>query len=174
MASGRNIGGPDSDDNCLGKTGLALQSEDDFEKLGCKYNDDNFLKFLSAKSGENYVLFINNYNSKEGFSITFEGDAEFSKPKDCKNLDMEQKVQITHLYPNPALDKLNVQFVSQSKGEYKIEILSIQGETIMEVEETSNIGLNHRSLEVFDMPSGSYILQITHGDYSTAKKFVKQ
>lgn len=41
MASGEEIGG-NNDKNCLGNTELTLSSTDEFEKQGCKFNDDNF------------------------------------------------------------------------------------------------------------------------------------
>ncbi len=56
MASGNIIGkNARSSSMCQGVTGLSYQSLDEFEKSGCKYNSDNFLKYLSAEADEEYT-----------------------------------------------------------------------------------------------------------------------
>ena len=173
MASGNNIGGIDEKLNCLGKTGLRLNSGDDFEKLGCKYNDDNFLKFLSAEKEEEYVLLVNNYDSQDGFSISFGGTAEFKETLDCGFVSSTEHVKITSLYPNPVNDEISIQYVTDKEDLYTIQLLNVKGENIKSLSGYSKIGVNSKSLNVQNLTSGTYILQLKQGNYSTARKFVK-
>jgi hypothetical protein len=174
MASGENIGSSIRNSNCNGQTGLRLTSLDDFEKQGCKYNDDNFLKFLSVEPDEQYLLLVNNYNSKSGFSISFDGSADFNMADDCKFINPNEEILITNLFPNPTTNELNVQFITHHEKEYTIKILDIAGKEIYTFSKAASIGLNHNNITVKDFISGTYILVVSADGYSTAKRFIKQ
>jgi hypothetical protein len=175
MASGRTYGDGEADNSgCEGKTGLSIKSLDDFEKAGCKFNDDNYLKFLQVGMEEEYVLMVNNYNSKSGFSITFEGDCVLTPQSGCNIFSINDPVVITELYPNPTQELLNVEFISETDVESKLTIMNMSGELNLEVEIKTTIGLNENILDVSRLSPGSYLLHLIQGEYTTVKQFIKQ
>lgn len=174
MASGHNIGSDKRSDNCVGKTGLNLSSVDDFELQGCKYNDDNFLKFLSTESNEKYYLLINNYNSTNGFSIAFEGNTVLQENEKCSFIQTKEDVIITNLYPNPSRNQVSIEFVSQVEMDYKLSILDIQGRKIFETSHEAKIGLNHKLLDLENYASGTYLLLLESDGFTTVKQLIKE
>ncbi len=176
MASGRTHGADELQSNspCEGNTGLSIQSRDDFERAGCKYNDDNYLKFLKASEGEEYVLMVNNFNSANGFSITFEGDCDLEMVSNCSRFDINEPVLITELYPNPTNQQINIEFMSDSDETATLHIYSVSGELIKESEMNVNRGINTSSIQVEDLDSGSYVIKLTQGAFTTNKQFIKQ
>jgi hypothetical protein len=59
----------------LGATGLSESETDISESGGCSSNQNNFLASLDMVDGEYYALWINNYTSDKGITISFCGSA---------------------------------------------------------------------------------------------------
>ncbi len=80
MGSGKNLGTLYNNyERCMGATGLKPESKDLNEKKGCYGTADNFLADLKVNQGENYIIFINNYESSNGFNFHFTGTCDFEK-----------------------------------------------------------------------------------------------
>lgn len=78
------------------------------------------------------------------------------------------------LYPNPSSDWMNIEMEVEHANEYMITIHDLSGRLI----KTHNVGYLNQgrvstSIDVFDMPSGNYILTITDGRKGLSKKFIK-
>lgn len=85
MASGENIGDrAGASSACTGKMGLSDAVSDLRESDGCGDDHDNFLAAIDAKAGENYILYVNNYTSANGFRLEWGGDATFTKPRELE------------------------------------------------------------------------------------------
>lgn len=83
LASGENIGAPEEDSYpCRGRMGLARNASDLGEGEGCGDRHDNYLAAIDAQAGEQYILYINNYSSGNGFKLEWGGDAAFGTPGD--------------------------------------------------------------------------------------------
>ncbi len=174
MAAGLNVGeAEETSAGCKGQTGLMYQSIDDFERSGCKYESDNFLKFLSAKQGEKYYLFVNNYESKEGFSITFDGDMEFKTLGDCELFNVEQPLSISSIVPNPATKSITVNLFAINEKNVHTEIFSMDGKRIYEGDYKTLKGQNKQVIEVENYTAGTYLIRLTQEKYSTIRQFVK-
>lgn len=174
MASGQEIGTfKETSNPCKGSTGLNNSSFDDFELSGCKYADDNYLKFLSVEKGEVYSLLINNYGSANGFTISFEGTASLEPTPECKSKKYLSDLAITSIYPNPALDEINVGFDSRIEEKIQVEILDFAGKKYLQ--QYYDLEHSDRSilLDIKDIPSGSYLIKFTQGENSTVKQFIK-
>jgi len=104
MTSGQ-IFGAEYFEDCVGQTGLRSDAIDTHEGDGCFDADDNFLKPASLVEGITYYLFINNFNSSEGFSILFSGDDGLEFRNNCEN-----KISLVDIqaYPNPALENITI------------------------------------------------------------------
>ena len=174
MASGKNIGSDTDDSRCLGVTGLDSRSIDNVELNGCKFSDDNFLKFLDAKKGETYVLFVNNYASHNGFSILFDGTADFEYLDDCLDDKNQLSMQILNVYPNPSKDIINLSILSKSDEEVNINILNIEGKEVNSFKKTIIKGNQSLSFNVAHLPSGNYFVKIENENVHLIDKFVKE
>lgn len=80
-----------------------------------------------------------------------------------------------NLFPNPAADWMNVDMELTLDGEYTITIHDLSGKLI----KTQNLGYLSpgrvsTSIEVFELPSGNYILSLTDGKKGLSQKFIKQ
>ncbi len=78
------------------------------------------------------------------------------------------------LYPNPASDWMNIDMEVENDDEYIVTMHDLSGRLI----KTQNLGYLYKgrvstSLEVFDLPSGNYILSISNGKKGLSKRFVK-
>jgi hypothetical protein len=174
MAAGTNVGEPEvRSAGCKGQTGLSYQSIDDFEHTGCKYESDNFLKFLSAEQGEKYFLLVNNYNSSEGFSITFDGDTEFRTTGDCGQFNVEQPIEISSIVPNPASKNISVNFLSLKDQQIQTEIFSINGKRLYKGNMKTDKGMNKHVIDVENYTPGTYLIRLTQDKYSTIRQFIK-
>ncbi len=174
MAAGTNVGQPEvRSAGCKGQTGLSYQSIDDFEHTGCKYDSDNFLKFLSAEKGEKYFLLVNNYDSKEGFSITFDGDTEFKMTGDCELFNVEQPIAISSIVPNPASKNIAVNFFALKDQQLLTEIFAINGKRLYKGNMKTDKGMNKQTIDVENYAPGTYLIRLTQDKYSTIRQFIK-
>lgn len=175
MASGKTYGDSHRDGQpCEGRTGLSLASLDEFEVSGCKYNDDNYLKFLQTEAGEEYVLFVNNFSSPKGFSITFEGTSEFRKQDACLTVDDKDYINITEVFPNPALEEISVIYTKVNNEPIDIQVLNLQGQIVWSKESLSINTDQQEIINVADFASGTYLVRIIQGALSSTKQFIKQ
>ena len=175
MATGQNIGNSDSDNHCFGATGLDYRSLDNVEMQGCKFSDDNFLKFLDAKAGETYTLFVNNYDSKNGFSILFDGNGELELLNDCTDDKNLLDLQLLSLFPNPARNILNVSLYStkNDKEPLTLEVLTLSGQVLSEMKYQNSPGNFQIPVNISPLPSGSYFIRIKNSSNNIVEKFVK-
>lgn len=173
MTSGKSIGDNlNNDSSCLGSTGLSFRSVDEFEQSGCRSSSDNFLKMLRVEKGEDYFIFINNFESEEGFSITFEGDVSLRSTESCG--DTMIPIEMLQVYPNPTIDVLNVSYLSKDKSLIQMEIVDISGKSIRKWNESPQKGQNISSFSTLELPSATYLLIMSQGDFKTTRQFIKQ
>lgn len=77
------------------------------------------------------------------------------------------------LYPNPTLQDLNFQLMSNHLGSVRVMITDINGRTLRDLRyEKADILLQDR-LDVGQLPMGTYTLRIIGGDRQLVEKFVK-
>lgn len=64
------------------KTGLSMTETDLTEDLGCPPGQNGFVKYVDLIEGHTYALLIDNFSSRNnGFTIEFDGTADFEGPK---------------------------------------------------------------------------------------------
>ncbi len=64
------------------KTGLNMTEVDSTEAAGCGQGQNGFVKYIDALAGHYYGLLVNNFTSgNNGFTLSFDGSAEFVGPK---------------------------------------------------------------------------------------------
>ena len=77
------------------------------------------------------------------------------------------------MYPNPAGESLQVDFVSEQGGETEIAIYDLTGQK-RQVQMTSAYqGKNSERINLKDLPTGTYFIRINDGAQQAAKRFMK-
>lgn len=79
-----------------------------------------------------------------------------------------------HIYPNPALNSINIEFEVRKKQPLQIELYNSLGQ-IMHKEECDNFsGMYKNQINISDLADGIYLLQVKVNGESLSQKFVKQ
>jgi hypothetical protein len=81
--------------------------------------------------------------------------------------------RIFKLFPNPAIDIINIEFESLEKSTMIISILDMRGAVILSEEFEKPYGLINKSIDVSYLRKGFYIVNILHSDKSVFDRFIK-
>jgi len=76
------------------------------------------------------------------------------------------------LYPNPALDILNIRWVTSPSTETKISIYNLLGQKVGNFDEISASEI--ATLAIQHLDTGIYVLQIQNEEMNISKKFIKR
>jgi len=113
------------------------------------------LTISSLMSGESYNITINNIADLAG-NIMEEYSSSFSYVGIDEIIDNSE----VNIYPNPAEEKLNIDFKLLKDSDIKVEIISISGQSIMSKTVSAKSGNNNLVLDVNTIPKGFYILNL--------------
>jgi len=75
-----------------------------------------------------------------------------------------------NIFPNPAKNNLNIEFISIPSMPIEIRVLSVDGKSTYK--EQRNVKKNIEILDIKHLSKGSYILTIKHGDAEFSKRFI--
>ncbi len=168
MTSGEVIG-IEASIACLGQTGLRNSSDDIHESNGCFDFDDNFLKPVRLVKSKSYYLFINNFNSEEGFNILFSGEESLKLIDKC-DYKMPSSIDF-NIYPNPVLDEITLKSGIIFSNPVEVVMFDLSGK-ILQRKIFKNM-TEERKMDVSNIPSGEYYLRIVSGGYTGLKSLVK-
>lgn len=73
------------------------------------------------------------------------------------------------IYPNPARESVTIE-LGQEGVDSEIQIYNVQGQVVKQV----NASSSRLNVEVNDLPSGIYIVQLVQGDRKEIKRFIRQ
>jgi hypothetical protein len=74
------------------------------------------------------------------------------------------------IYPNPSQDVVTIDLPSQIENDVTITVLNSQGKQV----HTQVINAENNNLNVSNLQTGVYLIQIAHDDSRIVKRFVKQ
>jgi hypothetical protein len=77
------------------------------------------------------------------------------------------------LYPNPVIDKLHVQYVSTLTEKMQMQIIDIQGKTILQEYFNVQPGINHANIPVSQFQRGFYLFRFQIGNKLETFKILK-
>jgi PKD repeat protein len=77
------------------------------------------------------------------------------------------------LYPNPAIDYINVNVSAVENNKYTIMIYSLYGELVKEMEFNTVPGVLNKKIDVSQLRIGTYILHLNDGNTADRRKFFK-
>jgi hypothetical protein len=100
------------------------------------------------------------------------GDCHYT---DIKTIRLSVQSRIATIYPQPANDKLNVQYHSFNEGSVKIIITDINGKTVMQESRNMNAGVQSIVVNIGKLNSGMYLVSITDKEYQKSlQRFIKE
>ena len=136
-------------------------SRDNYDKLLNGWSQKNLQQNVSF--GAVGINYCNGASGRQkliddfGWTITDGG-------LDCSNLSVEDENLLTiSIYPNPVIDKLFIQGLSDAT---KVSIYNILGKEVLSIKNTNNINVQA-------LPSGVYMIRISDGVGQTNRKFIK-
>lgn len=93
------------------------------------------------------------------------------------NIGLEElsNVSALNVFPNPAIDEVNVSFNVTDASDIKVEVLDMTGKTIETVVDAANVtGMQDASVNIAGYAAGMYMINITTNEGSIQRKFVKK
>jgi hypothetical protein len=73
------------------------------------------------------------------------------------------------VYPNPAMNTVNINFTAQQSGKYIFEVSGINGNILLRKETNALQGVNHITLDISSFFKGSYFINIISPDKTTER-----
>jgi len=79
-----------------------------------------------------------------------------------------------NLYPNPVVDKLTLKLDGDYLGNIQVRIINLAGVVIYDLNAEKAAVEFEQDISVDNLTQGVYIIQITGGEYSEVKRFIKK
>ncbi len=144
--------------NCIGITGLREGESDNSEPTGCTESQNNFLKAISASQGDEFLLLITNYQSTEGFDLSW-GEKLILDPLLCKpETDNFTAIKVS---PNPAVDIIKCSVESTRIIEGYIHVVSQNGTLLQALPVSLIEGYNEVDIQSDRFAAGKYYLVLS-------------
>ncbi|HEX2616750.1 MAG TPA: T9SS type A sorting domain-containing protein, partial [Flavobacteriales bacterium] len=78
------------------------------------------------------------------------------------------------LYPNPAQDQLNVDYLADGDVQLNVEVLDLTGRVVLNTTRTVPTGRSSFALQLPDAGNGVYLLRLTDGTQQLQQRFLLQ
>ncbi|NBC08697.1 MAG: T9SS type A sorting domain-containing protein [Bacteroidetes bacterium] len=88
----------------------------------------------------------------------------------------EQEALLPELavFPNPASERLQVQWESQERTAFRVEVYDLNGRLLLQQPQQSMPGVQSTVVDLSNLPQGMYHLRTTDGQRQNVQRFVKQ
>ncbi len=86
----------------------------------------------------------------------------------------ELNQSIINIYPNPATDKLIVQYSQQYPTKGQLQILNSLGQVMVQSDLMNSVGMHNAIIQTSAWPQGVYFVQVQQGGQTKTQRFVKQ
>ena len=79
------------------------------------------------------------------------------------------------IYPNPAIDELNIDFTTLHRSDIVIHIHDMQGRLVKQIHTSVMDGLNHLKIDLSELAKGMYTMKLSNSkELNFTKTFTKQ
>lgn len=133
-----------------------------------RYDNRNYpaQDVLTLQYGKLKVRFVaDNWDVNDGFLMTVQTVTAVNDYSGISDLKV---------FPNPATDQLNINFVVENGTSINCKILDVTGKLLYNKQMESEGGLVEQSVNVSDFAKGIYFLRIETSKGTTIEKFVKE
>lgn len=158
----------------------------DLTKFVDDYDNENLTYVYKVKNGENIEVLMSEYTlivrprelGTDTISITGTDAYGYSATSTIgfvveTTLDVDEKsVSDWSVYPNPAIDHVNVEFGTPSEEDSYLNVLNSIGQVVR----SKDIPVNSSTIlvPVENLEQGFYYIQVVSGAYSVLKPFIKE
>ena len=169
-----NITTPDMHHFYLSFTDLELGRGDYVEVYNSTSNPPKLYKRFDVNNwpspvetcnfGKGRILFVaDNWDVDGGFRMTCQTVTSVNDYAGLSNLN---------IYPNPANDLLNVEFVKDQAGDIRCQLVDMNGKMLMNQSYPHEGGLFSKSINVSNYATGIYFLRIQTAEGTTVEKVI--
>ncbi|MFC2116066.1 CUB domain-containing protein [Bacteroidota bacterium] len=139
------------------------------ESLIGEYNNDNLPPVIISSGNSMFIQFITDDHGTAGlgFQARWSNNPVFIGVKDPSG-------DRINIYPNPAQDKLYIEFNNLSNEDFKLYIYNHLGQMIMNQNFDNSGGQTREEVDISDIKSGLHIVRILHGNHVINQKFIKE
>jgi hypothetical protein len=145
-----------------------LESQELLADYSGSYPGTNLPAPVTSASGKMFIAFSTNA------SITASGwEANWVAVTTGidNSLQSDSKYRV---FPNPAKDRIKIEFPEDQSGNINIKLISLTGVTVIDKKLTGDDLKGFHHLDITDVPEGIYLLQITGNSVSETKRIVIQ
>ncbi|WP_196888606.1 T9SS-dependent choice-of-anchor J family protein [Aureivirga sp. CE67] len=121
---------------------------------------------ISSYAGQTVYLSFRHFNSADNWLVAID-NIEVRDAEEGELSNEEFSLSSFNIFPNPVKDQINLSF--ETIGEYNVVLSDILGREVRNVK-VSN--LSNTSIDVSDLKSGNYILNVNSEDKSFSKKVI--
>jgi large repetitive protein len=91
-----------------------------------------------------------------------------------ETIDDKTNIEVKDVYPNPATDRLYVNFETRNEKKVVVQMFDMLGKKLIEKEVVSNSGNNQLELHIEDLPATMYLVKIITSNSEDKFRVVKQ
>jgi hypothetical protein len=141
-----------------------------------KYVDGDWLpltKVISSVGQVEYSLNIDNVYSTSIYKI-----AAIQKDNSVSYSNVVKLVRNTevsmNLWPNPTSGVINLSYEMSESGLITAQLFDVTGRIVYNLVIPAEVGVNHNTIDLGNLPSGNYTLNILTNDFSYSKLIEKK
>lgn len=120
---------------------------------------------LNYPGATNYgVIYAGSHGRGAFKSMEYVGLADF---------DASNEQNLMTVYPNPAVNEVHLQFVSEKSGDVIVSVLTVDGKLVSSQVIAVQFGSNEIELNVAGLKAGNYLVEVRNGSAVSVGKIVK-
>lgn len=132
--------------------------------------------YSAAMGGQGYFMngnWVNTYQYElDCFMTGFELHPDISSG--IKNITKDNLNSNLFLFPNPASDLINLEYLLQTNDNLNISVFNTIGQVIYSTNSKAKAGTNKMTLDISNLSTGIYIVQLQGNTVSKSIKFIKE
>jgi hypothetical protein len=113
------------------------------------------------------------YGEVEDYTINITGNPQRLADNDELIRD-EETIETTSkftLYPNPAGDKVNIEFLSRAEGNASLQVYNLMGQIVWSMDVSASEGANTETVNTSMLAAGVYIFEVKNNGEAQRQKF---
>lgn len=149
------------------------------------YNSSGSQLAISQNGGTTAEVITRNTTSAATYYVRIYGYNNANNATQCYLLRINTKnsawregelqvVSEVNLFPNPANDKVHIQFNTTKSEDVTIRLVDITGRMIQSLVMTTEPGQNLAAMDVMQLPKGIYLMELISSENRAVKRFVKE
>lgn len=149
------------------------------------YNSSGTQLAISQNGGTTAEVITRNTSSAATYYVRVYGYNGANNASQCYMLRInarntawrEAALQVSNevnVFPNPAIDKVHIQFSTSKSEDVSIRLVDLTGRMIQSAVMTTEAGVNAFAFDVIQLPKGIYLIELNSSENRSVKRFVKE